>query len=98
MTGADFTFIAALLKERSGLIITPDKGYLLETRLGPIVRERGLPSLAALMDLLRQSGSEAVRARVVDAMTTNETSFFRDSHPFDTLRKSVIPGLIERRA
>ena len=44
MTGADFIFIAALLKERSGLIITPDKGYLLETRLGPIVRERGLRS------------------------------------------------------
>lgn len=98
MTGADFTFIAALLKERSGLIITPDKGYLLETRLGPIVRERGLPSLSALMDVLRQPGSDSVRAQVVDAMTTNETSFFRDSHPFDTLRKSVIPGLIERRA
>ena len=98
MTGADFTFIAALLKERSGLVITPDKGYLLETRLSPIVRERGLPSLSALMDVLRQPGSEPVRAQVVDAMTTNETSFFRDSHPFDTLRKSVIPGLIERRA
>ena len=98
MTGADFTFIAALLKERSGLIITADKGYLLETRLGPLVRERGLPSLAALMDVLRQPGSDSVRAQVVDAMTTNETSFFRDSHPFDTLRKSVIPGLIERRA
>ena len=98
MTGADFTFIAALLKERSGLIITPDKMYLLETRLSPIVRERGLRSLSALMDLLRQPGSEAVKAQVVDAMTTNETSFFRDSHPFDTLRKSLIPGLIERRA
>jgi chemotaxis protein methyltransferase CheR len=98
MTGPDFTFIAALLKERSGLIITSDKGYLLETRLGPIVRERSLASLSALMDALRQPGSDALKNQVVDAMTTNETSFFRDSHPFDTLRKSVIPGLIERRA
>jgi len=98
MTGPDFTFIAALLKDRSGLIITPDKGYLLETRLGPIARERGLASLAALIDALRQPGSDALKNQVVDAMTTNETSFFRDSHPFDTLRKSVIPGLIQRRA
>jgi chemotaxis protein methyltransferase CheR len=98
MTGPDFTFIAALLKDRSGLIITPDKGYLLDTRLGPILRERGLKSLPALIDILRQPASESLRNQVVDAMTTNETSFFRDSHPFDTLRKTVIPGLIERRA
>ncbi|MBW8708380.1 MAG: protein-glutamate O-methyltransferase [Alphaproteobacteria bacterium] len=98
MTGADFTLIATLLKERSGLIITPDKGYLLETRLGPIVRERGLASLAALIEVLRQPGSDALKNQIVEAMTTNETSFFRDSHPFDTLRKSVIPGLIQRRA
>ena len=98
MTGPDFLFIAALLKDRSGLIITPDKRYLLETRLGPIVRERGLSSLSALMDAMRQPGSDVVKNQVVDAMTTNETSFFRDSHPFDTLRKTVIPGLIERRA
>ncbi len=98
MTGADFAFIAALLKERSGLIITPDKLYLLETRLAFLLREHSLAGLPALADLLRQPGAQALRDRVVDAMTTNETSFFRDSHPFDTLRKSVIPGLIERRA
>ena len=98
MTGADFAFIAALLKERSGLIITPDKLYLLETRLAFLLREHSLSGLPALADLLRQPGAQALRDRVVDAMTTNETSFFRDSHPFDTLRKSVIPGLIERRA
>jgi chemotaxis protein methyltransferase CheR len=97
MTSAEFTFIAAFLKERSGLIITPDKMYLLETRLAPIMRERGLNGLSALMDLLRQPGPSTVKDKVVDAMTTNETSFFRDIHPFDALRKSVIPGLIERR-
>ena len=98
MTGNDFEFIAGLLKSRSGLIIAQDKTYLLETRLSAIMRELGLKDLAALIDVLRQPGSEPLRDRVVDAMTTNETSFFRDNHPFDTLRKSVLPGLIERRA
>jgi chemotaxis protein methyltransferase CheR len=98
MTSADFAFIAAFLKERSGLIITPDKMYLLETRLTSILRDNGLKDLPALVDLLRQPGRNAMKDQVMDAMTTNETSFFRDSHPFDTLRKSIIPGLIERRA
>ncbi len=98
MTGNDFTFIAAMLKDRSGLIITPDKQYLLETRLTPIVRELGLDGLAALIELLRQPASQGVRDRVVDAMTTNETSFFRDTHPFETLRRSVFPDLIARRS
>ncbi len=98
MTSADFAFIAAFLKERSGLIITSDKIYLLETRLTPILREYGLASLSTLTEALRQPGSHAMKDKVVDAMTTNETSFFRDSHPFDNLRKSIIPGLIERRA
>jgi chemotaxis protein methyltransferase CheR len=98
MTGADFAFIAQFLKERSGLIITQDKMYLLETRLTSIMRENSLDSLAALVEVLRQPGGAKIKDQVVDAMTTNETSFFRDNHPFETLRKSIIPGLIERRA
>lgn len=98
MNSADFAVIAAFLKERSGLIIGPDKTYLLETRLSAILREHNLAGLPGLADHLRQPGASAVKSKVVDAMTTNETSFFRDNHPFDTLRQSVIPGLIERRA
>ncbi|HEX2762191.1 MAG TPA: CheR family methyltransferase, partial [Rhizomicrobium sp.] len=98
MTSNDFAVIAAFLKERSGLIISEDKTYLLETRLTAILREHAVAGLAGLAELLRQPGPHAVKAKVVDAMTTNETSFFRDSHPFDTLRQSLIPGLIERRA
>jgi chemotaxis protein methyltransferase CheR len=98
MTGADFAFIAHFLKERSGLIITQDKTYLLETRLASILRDHGLAGLPALVETLRQPGAAALKGQVVDAMTTNETSFFRDSNPFDALRKTVIPGLIERRA
>jgi len=98
MTGADFAFIAQFLKERSGLIITQDKMYLLETRLASILRDNNLPGLSALVEMLRAPGATKVKDQVVDAMTTNETSFFRDNNPFDALRKSVIPGLIERRA
>jgi chemotaxis protein methyltransferase CheR len=98
MNSNDFAFIAQFLKDRSGLIITQDKMYLLETRLASILRDNGLSSLSALVDVLRQPGSTAVKDQVVDAMTTNETSFFRDNHPFEALRKSIIPGLIERRA
>ena len=98
MTGADFAFIAQFLKERSGLIITQDKMYLLETRLASILRDNNLPGLGALVEMLRAPGATKVKDQVVDAMTTNETSFFRDNNPFDALRKSVIPGLIERRA
>jgi chemotaxis protein methyltransferase CheR len=98
MNNADFAFVATFLKERSGLIITQDKMYLLETRLTSILRDHGISNLTALAEVLRQPGGGAVKDKVVDAMTTNETSFFRDNHPFETLRKSILPGLIERRA
>jgi len=98
MTGTDFAFIAQFLKERSGLIITQDKMYLLETRLASILRDNNLSGLSGLVEMLRAPGATKVKDQVVDAMTTNETSFFRDNNPFDALRKSVIPGLIERRA
>jgi chemotaxis protein methyltransferase CheR len=98
MTSADFAVIAAFLKERSGLVITKDKTYLLETRLAVILRDHTLAGLPGLAEHLRQPGASTLKNKVVDAMTTNETSFFRDNHPFDTLRQSVIPGLIERRA
>lgn len=98
MSSKDFSVIASFLKDRSGLIIGEDKTYLLETRLSAILREHKIAGLSGLADILRQPGSPAVKDKVVDAMTTNETSFFRDNHPFDTLRQSLIPGLIERRA
>jgi chemotaxis protein methyltransferase CheR len=97
MSPADFTVIAAFLKQRSGLIITADKQYLLESRLSAMMRELGLADLTAVAERLRQTGADPLKDRVVDAMTTNETSFFRDAHPFEALRKTVIPGLIQRR-
>jgi chemotaxis protein methyltransferase CheR len=98
MIAADFNYIAMLLKERSGLIVTPDKSYLFETRLGPVARRYNLKSIDHLIASMRATRSEALTGEVVDAMTTNETSFFRDRHPFDALRHTILPALINRRA
>ena len=97
MKDADFYFIAGLLKERSGLFLTPEKIYLLDARLLPIARKHGFAGLEELFNALRTGWHEAIASDVVDAMTTNETSFFRDQHPFEALRKHVLPGLIKRR-
>ena len=98
MMPSDFEFLAALLKERSGLIITPDKLYLLDARLSPIARKHAIANLDTLVAALRGPGKEALIGEVVDAMTTNETSFFRDKSPFELLRTALIPGLATRRA
>jgi chemotaxis protein methyltransferase CheR len=98
MNPADFQYLAELLKQRSGLIISPDKLYLLDARLMPIARAHKLASLGHLVNEMRNAKPESLIGVVVDAMTTNETSFFRDRHPFDAMKKEILPGLIQRRA
>ena len=97
MKPEDFAFVAKMLKERSGLIVTPDKAYLLESRLTPIARKRGL---AGLDELLKQlpSGGDALQREVTEAMTTNESFFFRDIKPFDQFKSLVLPQLLQNRA
>ena len=92
-----FDTFASLLKTRSGLVIGPDKSYLLETRLGPMLRREKLPDLAALAARLRGPGAEALIREVVEAMTTNESFFFRDDKPFQHVRKEALPRLIAAR-
>ena len=98
MNANDFEYLAALLKERSGLIVTPDKVYLLDARLMPIARKRNIATLEQLVGEIRNAKAEPLISAVVDAMTTNETSFFRDRHPFEALKKEILPALIQRRA
>jgi chemotaxis protein methyltransferase CheR len=98
MNYGDFSFIAGFLREKSGLIITPEKTYLIESRLAPLAREAGLPDVTAVIEAVRRDQNSNLSRAVVYAMTTNETMFFRDGHPFDTLRKAIIPKLMERRA
>ena len=97
MTESEFAYIAALLKERSGLTLSKDKIYLLDTRLMPIARRHGLASVQALIGMMQSGRSESLIADVVEAMTTNETLFFRDRHPFEALRKHILPALIQER-
>lgn len=94
----DFTYLAGVLKDRSGLIVTPDKTYLFETRLGPVARKHGHGDVCALITAMRAGRNEALIGEVVDAMTTNETSFFRDRYPFEAMRTAILPDLIRRRA
>ena len=98
MKTADFDFLADLLKKRSGLVVTPDKSYLLESRLMPIARKKQLKTLDELVHSLRTRGEASLIRDVVDAMTTNESLFFRDTKPFDQFRDVVLPTLMTSRA
>lgn len=97
MEPATFERIRALLKERAAIVIEPGQEYLVESRLEPIVRARGYRNVDELCQRLRTDGPELTR-ELIEAMTTNETSFFRDHHPFQTLQEVVLPDLIAKRA
>jgi chemotaxis protein methyltransferase CheR len=97
MTPADYDFLRKFLKERSGLDLSTDKQYLVESRLMPLARKASLSGIDELVQKIK-NGSTALASDVVEAMTTNETFFFRDKVPFDHLRDVVLPELIQARA
>jgi chemotaxis protein methyltransferase CheR len=97
VTPVDYEFLRKLLKERSGLDLSADKQYLVESRLIPLARKVGLPGITELVQKMK-SGADALTAEVVEAMTTNETFFFRDKVPFDHLRETMLPSLLKARA
>ena len=97
LSAAAFETFATLLKNRSGLVIGPDKLYLLETRLAPILKREQLRDLTALAEKLRSPANEAVIKQVVEAMTTNESFFFRDDKPFVHFRNQALPRLLAAR-
>ena len=97
MTPSDYEYLRKLLKERSGLDLSADKQYLVESRLVPLARRSALPGIPELVQKMR-SGGDALTGEVVEAMTTNETFFFRDKVPFDHLKEAVIPSLVQARA
>src|SRR5438552_802137 len=98
MTDQDFDFIRKLLQDRSAVVLEAGKQYLVESRLGPLVRQLNAGSISNLVDQLRSQPNYALQSQVVDALVTTETSFFRDHHPFEAMRKAVLPDLIQRRA
>lgn len=97
MTPLDYDFLRRLLKERSGLDLSADKQYLAESRLIPVARKVGVLGISELVAKIK-AGSEEIATLVVEAMTTNETFFFRDKIPFDHLRETIIPTLLQSRA
>ena len=98
MKPEDFDFVSNLVKERSGLVLTKDKLYLLESRLMPVARKRGMKGLDDMVSALRMRREEPLIREVTEAMTTNESFFFRDIKPFDLFRDNILPQLIESRA
>jgi chemotaxis protein methyltransferase CheR len=94
----DFDLLSGILRERSGLSLTSDKGYLLESRLVPLARKRGFADLDDLIKDVRLKRDEALLCELTEVMTTNESFFFRDGAPFDRIRKIVLPELLTARA
>ena len=93
-----FAVLAELLKAKSGLVFGQDKIYLLETRLGPLLKKAGLADLNALADRLKRSPADPLVRDVVEAMTTNESFFFRDDKPFLHFKTQALPRLIAARS
>lgn len=94
---ADFTFVAAMVRREAAIVLEPGKEFVAEQRLVRLARELGLGGVEPLVDALRHDPYGELHRRVIDAMTTNETMWFRDGHPFDALRDLALPDLVARR-
>jgi chemotaxis protein methyltransferase CheR len=98
MTALDFEYVCRVVRDRSAVVLEPGKEYLVEARLAPLAGRLNLGSVAGLVGRLRSGADDGLADRVVEAMVTTETSFFRDRRPFEELRTTVLPDLIRRRA
>jgi chemotaxis protein methyltransferase CheR len=98
MTPADYEYLRKCLKERSGLVLSADKQYLVESRLLPVARSAGFANLGDLVRALMLGKAEALMTAVVEAMMTHESFFFRDKLPFDHFRQTIMPALIAARS
>ena len=97
MTPQDFDYLRQLLRQRSGLVLSAEKQYLAESRLLPVARKHGLGNLAELVDKLKTAADAPLGVEVVEAMTTNESFFFRDKIPFEHFRDTMMPALMAAR-
>jgi chemotaxis protein methyltransferase CheR len=97
VTPPDYEYLRKLLKDQSGLDLSADKQYLIESRLLPLARKSGVPGISELVQKMK-AGSASLVTQVVEAMTTNETFFFRDKVPFDHFRELIVPEILKARA
>lgn len=93
----EFTVYAKLVRDLTGIALDASKGYLIETRLEPLVRELGLKGYSELYYRIKSDASGALARKVIDRITTQETSFFRDASPFEMLKFKIVPELIDAR-
>ncbi len=93
-----FEFVRSLIYQQAAIVIDSSKSYLVESRLAPLARKEGASSVNAFLRQVRSQRSVSLQQQIVDAMTTNETLFFRDGPAFDALRLQVIPELIKQRS
>lgn len=98
MRAEDFELFSTTVKQRSGLILTPEKAYLVESRLTPVVRKYNLKTLEDMAELIRARRDETILKDITEAMTTNESFFFRDNKPFVSFQNTVLPQLLVSRA
>lgn len=98
LSDAEFQYIRDFVYQKAAIVLDAGKGYLIESRLQPIAKREGFGSLSDFIAKLRAQPANGLHASVVEAMTTNETYFFRDVHPFDMLKKIIMPELIAKRA
>ena len=97
ITDAEFTLLKDYLYNTSGIAVPVDKRYLFVTRLSDFLTEIGCDNFSQFYVRLTKGDDPELFKRLVEAMTTNETSFYRDGHPFDTLRHRILPELADRR-
>jgi len=97
VTPPDYEYLRKLLKDQSGLDLSADKQYLIESRLLPLARKCGLSGIGDLVQKMK-GGAASIVTLVVEAMTTNETFFFRDKIPFDHFREMIVPEIVKARA
>ncbi|RMH36146.1 MAG: protein-glutamate O-methyltransferase CheR [Nitrospirae bacterium] len=93
----DYSIVRSLVRERAAIVLEPGKDYLIESRLDSVVRELGLSSIDDLLSRLRGTRYSVLHEKVVEVMTTNETSFFRDRIPFEIFANVLLPDVLARR-
>ena len=96
VTTKDLEYVRDLVRERSAIVLEAEKAYLVNSRLEPLAKSEGFSSLTALVGTLRQTSYTSLHKKVVEALTTNETSFFRDLAPFQALREHILPEVIKK--
>jgi chemotaxis protein methyltransferase CheR len=97
LTQPDYEFVRGFVRDRAAIVLEGDKQYLVEARLTPLATKAGLGGVGQLIAKVRNEQHGPLAARVVEAMTTNETSWFRDVAPFEAFKSTVLPGIVQAR-